>query len=176
MEAGGTPATPTKPLQRRSFVGFVPRTIIIGAHSAPYVFSSGRSPDGMQWNPGEPFDRLRTGFGHAHQTPDFAALHPGYVTGDKHADRGGMILARRAEPVLQRHCSFAGCVPRTIIIGAQAHPTFSPAGAARMECNGIRGNPSTGSGQASATPTKPRISLHYIRATSLGISMQIVAG
>src|SRR4030065_2230024 len=81
MEAGGTPATPTKPLQRRSFVGFVPRTIIIGAHSAPYVFSSGRSPDGMHWNPGEPFDRLRTSFGHAHQTPDFAALHPGYVTG-----------------------------------------------------------------------------------------------
>jgi len=34
----------------------------------------------MQWNPGEPFDRLRTGFGHARQTPDFAALHPGYIT------------------------------------------------------------------------------------------------
>src|SRR3989304_8304432 len=40
-------------------------------------------------------------------------------------------------------------------------------GTARIECNGIRGNPSTGSGQASATPTKPRISLRYIRATSL---------
>jgi len=32
---------------------------------------SGRSPDGMQWNPGD--------FGHARQAPDFAALHPGYI-------------------------------------------------------------------------------------------------
>ena len=27
---------------------------------------------------GNPFDRTR--FGHAHQTPDFTALHPGYVS------------------------------------------------------------------------------------------------
>src|SRR4030065_2496185 len=37
-------------------------------------------------------------------------------------------------------------------------------GVARMKCNGIRGT--------STTPTKPRISLRYIRATSLPIPFQ----
>jgi hypothetical protein len=33
--------------------------------------SSGRSPDGMQWNPGRSWARL--------YSPDSAPLHPGYV-------------------------------------------------------------------------------------------------